>query len=469
MKHFVFEPTFESWKTAAREALSDELPPAEVAWSTTTAEPSLELFSHAERTFPTAPRPSVPRAYLELARTVARHSDELKWSLLYRTLWRLTHGEPRLLQTPTDADVIALNHFAREVQTDAYRMRQYIRFRETQLEGGPWFVAWYEPQHDSVDINQKFFTDRFANIRWSILTPMRCMHWDGEEIRFSPGVQESDAPVGDEVERLWVTYYSNIFNPARVKVRAMKAQMPMRNWKNLPEATAIGSLLANAPFRVNTMIERSHSQMAQADEYSLAQPPRTHDWNTLRDAALTCRACPLWRSATCTVFGEGPRTARVMFVGEQPGNDEDLAGKPFIGPAGQVLNRALARAGVHRAQVYLTNAVKHFKWEPRGKRRIHKTPSARDIAACRPWLEAELGWLRPRLLVALGATAVRSIFNAPLRIGDTRGQILDSRFGRTLVTVHPSALLRLPPDASFDAEFERFVADLSKVPQMLGQ
>lgn len=478
MKQVVFEPNFESWQKAAREALRSGLPPGEVAWSSTCSEPSLDLFSEVGSAVLNAPRSggidpavsgdvklqrpaiTVPRAFVDTARVVALHSDETKWSLLYRVLWRLTHGEPKLLEIPTDADLIALNHFAKEVQKDAYRMRQYVRFRETRLEGEPWFVAWYEPEHDSVHLNEKFFSDRFASMRWSILTPKRCMHWDGAQISFSAGVEKSAAPLGDDVEPLWVTYYSNIFNPARVKVRAMKAQMPVRNWKNLPESKAIARLLAHAPLRVNTMIERSELQRVLPSDYSLARPPQTRDWRLLREAASACRACPLWKNATCTVFGEGALNARVVLVGEQPGSDEDLAGKPFVGPAGQVLNRALAQAGVDRAQLYVTNAVKHFKWEPRGKRRIHKTPSARDIAACRPWLEAELDLLKPKLIVAMGSTAARALFDAPLRITEERGRIHDSRFGRTLVTVHPSSLLRLPNGADVDAEFERFVADL---------
>lgn len=289
------------------------------------------------------------------------------------------------------------------------------------------------------------------------------MHWDGATISFSAGVDKSAAPTGDNVETLWVTYYSSIFNPARVKVRAMKAQMPVRNWKNLPEAEAIAPLLAKAPQRLNAMVERSEFQSGREGDYTLARPPETRHWSLLRDAASTCRACPLWKDATCTVFGDGPLNARVILVGEQPGDAEDRAGKPFVGPAGQLLDRALAQAGVDRSQLYVTNAVKHFKWEPRGKRRIHKTPSARDIASCRPWLEAELDLLKPQLVVALGATAGRSLFDTPIRVTEERGRFLDSRFGKTLVTIHPSALLRLPDGIDVSSEFERFVADLRHI------
>lgn len=464
MKSISFEPVFDDWQRAAREALQLGLAPGDVVWNGGQQDASLNLFEEAPPANVNGTgQILVPRAYVDLAKTVSLHTVESRWSMLYRVLWRLTHGEPKLLEVPTDPDLIELRHLAKEVQKDAYRMRQYIRFRETELEGQKWFVAWYEPEHDSVHLNEKFFSDRFANMRWSILTPRQCMHWDGEEISFSAGVDRSAAPGDDDVEPLWITYYSSIFNPARVKVRAMKAQMPVRNWKNLPEAKAIVPLLARAPLRVTTMLDRSETQRVSASDYGLAQPPRTQDWHLLRDAAEACRACPLWRNATCTVFGEGRRDAKIVLVGEQPGDAEDRAGKPFVGPAGQVLDRALAQAGIDRAQLYVTNAVKHFKWEPRGKRRIHQTPNSRDIAACRPWLEAELALLKPDLIVALGATAARSLFSEQVRITETRGQILASRFGPTLVTIHPSALLRLPSQAEADAQFPRFVDDLRRV------
>lgn len=470
MKSLLFEPRFEEWQTAARAALREGWPPHDILWNTPApVEPTLRLFDEATVAVPggcpdavTSASQSfrVPRQFLDVAKLVALHSNESKWALLYCILWRLTHAEPKLLEIPTDPDVIEMNHLAKEVQKDAYRMQQYIRFRETRLENEPWFVAWYEPEHDSVQLNETFFRDRFSNMHWSILTPKRCMHWDGESTTYSPGVASAPPGVSDNVEPLWITYYSSIFNPARLKVRAMKAQMPVRNWKNLPEAAAIGPLLARAPLRVHSMLEKSMLGEVSPSDYALAQPPAAADWSVLRDAAATCRACPLWKNATCTVFGEGPLDARIVLVGEQPGDSEDRAGKPFVGPAGQVLNRALAQAGVDRAKLYVTNAVKHFKFEPSGKRRIHKTPSSREIASCRPWLAAELELLQPRLVVAMGATAARALFEAPIRITQTRGQILPSRYGRTLVTIHPSALLRLPEGIDPEAAFDQFVRDL---------
>src|SRR4051812_18671348 len=196
------------------------------------------------------------------------------------------------------------------------------------------------------------------------------------------------------------------------------------------------------------------------DEWDPATPPRTRSLATLAAAARTCTACPLYKNATQTVFGEGPRGARIVFLGEQPGDQEDRAGHPFIGPAGMLLNRALEE-GIPRDECYVTNAVKHFKWEPRGKRRLHKKPSARDLAACRPWFEAELALLKPQTLVLLGATAAKAVFGPAIKVTVSRGRLMPSPYcERTLITVHPSSLLRAPTDEDRRAGMERFVGDL---------
>jgi DNA polymerase len=195
-----------------------------------------------------------------------------------------------------------------------------------------------------------------------------------------------------------------------------------------------------------------------------ATPPATDDLGALAAAAARCTACPLYRNATQTVFGAGAPDARLVLVGEQPGDDEDRAGRPFVGPAGRLLDRALADAGIPREQCWVTNAVKHFKWTPRGKRRIHERPSSREIAACRPWLESELASLKPDALVCLGATAVAAILGPRVRVTRDHGKLLPSSFAeRTLVTTHPSAILRAPDGAARRAAYAQLVADLSVV------
>jgi uracil-DNA glycosylase len=189
--------------------------------------------------------------------------------------------------------------------------------------------------------------------------------------------------------------------------------------------------------------------------------PKTTSVRVLGAAAEQCRGCDLYKTATQVVFGAGPKAARVMFVGEQPGDQEDRQGEPFVGPAGALLDKALADAGIPRDRAYLTNVVKHFKWEPRGKRRIHKKPRAAEIKACRPWLEAELRLVKPAVLVCLGATAAQSVFGPAFRLMAQRGEILPSPLApRTLATIHPSAVLRAPDDAARRAAYETLVADL---------
>lgn len=469
LRELVFDGTFEGWKRVARKALVEALAPDMVLWRDARAEQSELGFERKEL----APLPAdagapaafrVPRDFLELAREVSCHRAAVRWALLYRVLWRLTHGEPHLLDVAVEPDVNAVRMLAKAVHRDLHKMRAFVRFREVRTESGSWYVAWFEPQHHIVEANAAFFVDRFASLRWSILTPERCVHWDGKEVRFTPGVAKEQAPPEDAAEDLWRTYYASIFNPARIKVGAMLAQMPKHYWKNLPEAGLIPDLLAEAPARVEEMIEASEVRRDLPEVFGSARVPLTRDLELLRTAAATCRACPLWRKATCAVFGEGPARPRVVVVGEQPGDQEDRQGRPFVGPAGKLLDRALAAAGIPRGELYVTNAVKHFKWEPQGKRRLHKTPSAREAAACRPWLEAELRATAPELIVCLGASAARSVVGVDVKVTSERGQKLPTEFGaQALITVHPSSLLRLPSGENPETAFAAFVADLRKI------
>ena len=459
MRQITFLPSFSEWQKFARQALAGDVEPGSVVWEELHGgQPALGMFDE-----PVEPAPAsafrVPRAFVELARRVACHRNPERWALLYRTLWRLTHGEPHLLEIAVDPDVHLLQRMDKAIRRDVHKMRAFVRFREVSHGGAAWFVAWFEPGHHIVELNAPFFRDRFAAMHWSILTPDRCAHWNGDELSFTAGVPKSEAPSEDDVESLWVTYYGSIFNPARVKTHAMQAEMPKKYWKNLPEAAAIPALLHEAPARVEEMIARSHRK--SDGEYAPAPAPETASLEILRQAAACCTACPLYRNATQTVFGEGAEDAELVFVGEQPGDQEDLAGHPFVGPAGQLLDRALLEAGIDRERAYVTNAVKHFKWEPRGKRRLHAKPGAREIAACQPWLQAELRAIRPRVLVLLGGTAAQSLLGKGVRVLRDRGKITPSEFcERTLVTVHPSALLRAPDEMARQRGYEDFLADL---------
>ena len=466
MEQITFRPTFEAWQRAARGALQRDLPPHAVVWQEISAEqPALDIFEEevAEPAPSQTKTPRVPRSFLDLSRTIALHSEESRWALLYRLVWRLTHGEPKLLDIPVDRDVAQALALQKAVRHDIHKMRAFVRFREIERDDAKWFVAWFEPAHHIVEHNAPFFVDRFASMRWSILTPDKCAHWDGRELKFTAGVAKSQAPREDNLEALWLTYYANIFNPARVKVHAMQAEMPKKYWRNLPEAAVIPSLLQEAPRRVEAMVRKSTAKTGDPDEkeWRPAPVPDTSDLGKVAAAARCCTACHLYKRGTQTVFGEGPKRAKLLLLGEQPGDQEDLAGKPFVGPAGKLLDRALEEAGIARDDVYVTNTVKHFKWEPRGKRRIHQKPNSREIAACRPWMEAELRLVKPKLLVCLGSTAAQAIFGPAFRVTKQRGTVLESELApKVVATVHPSSLLRQPDEESRAREYALFVDDL---------
>ena len=342
-------------------------------------------------------------------------------------------------------------------------MRAFVRFRELAEAEGARFVAWFEPNHHIVRLNSGFFVRRFAQMRWSILTPELCAHWEPaqEDLAFTPGAIRADAPAGDPLEDTWKTYYASIFNPARLKVKMMTKEVPKKYWRNMPETALIAELIAGAGTRTTAMIDADQERRMEPTPDTEAP---AEELAAIAADASACTRCELYKPATQTVFGEGPSTARLMFVGEQPGDQEDLAGKPFVGPAGQVFNRALAAAGIAREQAYVTNAVKHFKFEQRGKRRIHSKPGTGEIDACRWWLDRERALVKPLVTVALGATAARGLTGRAVTIGKERGRPLTLADGtEAWITVHPSFLLRIEDAAAAGMEFSRFVEDLRAV------
>jgi DNA polymerase len=268
-------------------------------------------------------------------------------------------------------------------------------------------------------------------------------------------VPRSHAPSADALEDLWQTYYASTFNPARVNVEQMRVHMPQRSWCLLPELQVLNDLVRTARCRESLMLD------AQPAGSATAWIPPNSSLPMLREAVHSCRACELWEHATQPVFGEGPPDARIVCVGEQPGDNEDLKGRPFVGPAGQLFDRAVADAGLRRSDLYITGAVKHFRYQQRGKVRIHKTASKAQVAACQPWLEAELALIRPRVVVCLGNTAVLSVIGRGVRLMEQRGRVMPHRLaGGALVTVHPGFLLRMPDVVRREAEYARFVDDL---------
>jgi uracil-DNA glycosylase family protein len=289
------------------------------------------------------------------------------------------------------------------------------------------------------------------------------------------GADPADAPAEDALEELWRTYYASIFNPARLNPKQMQKEMPKRYWRNLPEAALIPELIARAE-RATDHGRRPPQQAARALKAALRHArDASYDGSlptSLDDIARRGRALPPLRPLARRHpgrAGRGPAKARLMFVGEQPGDQEDLAGRPFVGPAGQVFDKALAEAGVARDRTYVTNAVKHFKHELRGKRRIHKTPDRGEVTACRWWLDAERRLVKPRVIVMLGATAALGVIGKPTPIGANRGKALQlADHAQGVVTYHPSFLLRLPDEDAKARAYAEFVEDLRMAGELAG-
>ncbi|MDG4873548.1 UdgX family uracil-DNA binding protein [Mesorhizobium sp. WSM4935] len=466
---------FAGWRDAARRLATNDIPPEDVAWQ---VEPDREGGASDLPPAQADARLVVPRDFIERAETVICHSDPERFSFLYRLLWRL-RSEPKLLSIATDPDIRRLEAMEKAVHRDIHKMRAFVRFRKIGEGGDERYVAWFEPDHFIVERNADFFVRRFTGMRWTILTPHASADWDGERLAIGPGAAKRDAPAEDDAEALWRTYFENIFNPARLKVKAMQREMPKKYWRNLPEASLIPDLIAGADKAASEMIDRMptspapHHAKVKAKHWPTPEPsdvvaPEAEDIPELREEAKGCRRCPLWRDATQTVFGEGPENADVIFVGEQPGDQEDLAGKPFVGPAGKVFDSILDDAAIDRRKVYVTNAVKHFKFEPRGKRRIHSKPNAGEIQACRWWLDKELDLVKPNLVVALGATAAQSLLGKAVPITKMRGDVIEREDGlRVFLTIHPSFILRIRDQEDKEAEKERFLRDMRKVKQLM--
>jgi probable DNA metabolism protein len=445
------EDDFDGWRDAARRFLASRVEPERIVWHA--GESADDLFAEREADLPPEPQLElrVPRAFPALAQSAILHSDPERFALLYRLLWQVTE-HPGLISDHADPLVRRVELMAKAVRRDSHKMHAFVRFREIadgDSTGGKRFVAWFEPEHHIVRANAGFFVRRFASMAWSILTPELSIHWDGHTLTEGPGADRSMAPTEDALEDMWKAYYAAIFNPARLKVGAMTREMPRKYWKNLPEAQLIAPLIAGAQAREAQMVAQ---QVAPTERATTLQ--------ALAEEAQGCRRCPLWKGTHGCVFGEGPGDAKLMIVGEQPGDEEDKAQHPFVGPAGGVLDRALGEAEIDRSEVYVTNAVKHFKFVMRGKRRLHQKPDTSEIEACRWWLDQEIGLVRPRTTVILGATAVRAVTGKTGTIGRMRGSPMALAHGTGVVTWHPSYILRLPDRNAADTAYAALVEDL---------
>ena len=451
---------FSSWREAARKLIQANIMPRHVNWNDTEGQAS--FFAQGLPTNIINENNNVPAEFLELAEYICHHHSPERFSLLYQMLWRLVRVDKNLLKIESDPLTNRLEIMRKAIRRDVHKTKAFVRFKITHDENGlEHYIAWHKPDHYSLRLSAPFFKRRFSVMNWTILTPDESAWWDGKTLNFGPGAKVTDAPSDDHTEELWKEFYRAIFNPARVKIKAMKKEMPVRHWATLPEASIIPEMLAEVPERIKIMIEHNEGYARSANDFI----PKDANLEELRSASIRCEGCPLYRNAAGTVFGVGPKDAKLVLVGEQPGNEEDINGIPFIGPAGQVLNRALIETGLDRSQIYLTNAVKHFKFTPTDGRLIHVSPSLQDIINCRPWLEAELEVIKPRLVMCLGVTAARSLINPRFKMED-RGKLITKNNIIFMPTYHPSAVLR---GAEPEKIYNIIVEDLRNVREYLMQ
>ncbi|WP_099826315.1 UdgX family uracil-DNA binding protein [Oceaniglobus indicus] len=457
--------TDHGFRDAARRLIGAAVAPDQVSWHHGSAAP--DLFGGSQALPATGAPINVPRAFVELMNAVVWHSDPERFARLYALLWRL-RDTPGALQDRADPAMARLRKLEKEVRRDKHKMTAFVRFRELDADGPRRaFAAWFEPTHFITEPTAPFFARRFGDMDWIIQTPHLTAHFENGTLRFSDGAPKPPLP-DDATEDLWRTYFTNIFNPARLKVKAMQSEMPKKYWKNLPEADLIPGLIANAQSRARAMQDAAPTLPPVFSDRILSRPKPPDTRPELHRQLSACTRCPLHADATQAVPGEGPLDAPLMIVGEQPGDEEDLTGRPFTGPAGQLFDRIAREAGLDRSAAYVTNAVKHFKFTPRGKRRIHQRPNNDEVQACRWWLDAERALIEPRLILALGATAAGTLTGNGKAITTRRGTVEATTDGTPVfLTVHPSYLLRLPDAALRAQETARFREDLRTVAAMI--
>jgi DNA polymerase len=472
---------FAQWRNSARPLIAAGVAPSEIVWSdwrvpTLFARRGGDMAPPADALADAAAsrHPSIPRELLELLHELAQFRDPSRWDLMYRLTWRVLNENRALLENDADPDVRRSREWAKAVHRDLHKMHAFVRFHEAEsLDGRERYVAWFEPAHEILEGVAPFFEQRFPNMHWMIATPDGAAVWDGTRTTFVESPAKSGLPREDPTHGLWKAYYRNICNVARINPKVMQREMPQRYWRHLPEASEIGLFIRDGKH----LHQRNLDTPAAVEDLSLPRAvSRSLEQIAIPAESLqACRQCGLWRHATQAVAGEGPETASIMLVGEQPGDEEDIRGRPFMGPAGRLLDEMLRDVGLDRKTLFVTNAVKHFKWEPRGKMRLHRRPGPQEIQACGGWLAGEIARVSPRVIVALGATAIRAVTGQALGVEDARGMELWHRGGgRVMGTYHPSAILRAEGerrrmlDRALREDFEGILRNRTESPQSPG-
>ena len=450
------KPTFEEWRNNARILLENKVHFDSVIWETSSTGSLFDLIP--DTTQQRNSHIKIPKEFIKDAEFVSVFNDNSTWSLLYRLLYRIAFEEKNLMNNPLDNDVLDFHRRMKLVGRDLHKMHAFVRFKEINHNDEHIYMAWHRPDHRILKLAAPFFTDRFNGMNWVIFTAEESMSWIDNELNFGPGISKEDAQAYDETEELWKTYYASTFNPARLKVKMMKSELPVRHWATLPEAQLIDGLIKEAPFMVERFIETQRTSAVASI------PEDVSTLIDLREALPNCSACTICKNATNPVMGVGPQNAEIVFVGEQPGYEEDKVSSPFVGPAGKLLMELLHQANISREKVYLTNAVKAFKWKYQEEFKKHVNPSSFEISACRPWLKAELKIIKPRVLVCLGASASQSVFGKIMKVHESRGKVFQTSFSDyTIILPHPSAILRTQNLSEKTILYDQFLSDIIKI------
>ena len=454
---------FPQWRQQARLALANGIAPEAIHWQDARqAEGGLfgcdQELDAEEPAVTTAADSTVriPASFLQTLRRLAAVSYEDRWNFLYKLLVRVSREGAGLLTDPLDEDAQQVRSWLKELHRDSHKMKAFLRFRQ---KSDNFYTARYEPQHFVLQDLQEFFCKRFASMNFVIETPWERLAYIGGEGQHEWTREPWQGIEDDAMDELWLTYYKHTYNPARMNLKATLAEMPKKLWKNMPETKLIPELLAGSAAAVAEMIDKAPLSLP-------FDPGEVKSLAELQQYLQGCRGCALSHGFGNAVPGDGAPAASIMLVGEQPGDKEERQGSVFVGPAGQVLDEALAQCKLKRESLYITNAVKHFRHQNGPTGRIHQRPAQSSVHACRPFLMSELRLVRPQVVVCLGLTALKSFFGSLARL-DQPVQSLDFGWGPIafVASCHPAAILRSDANrrAALQARLHAALAQAKKI------
>lgn len=441
-----FDRTFIGWRDFARKMILEKRAPQSIQWSSG----NLSLFSlntnEEEQTHSKTKNEStyfsVPLDFLRLAEKVAYARDEDRWDLLYRLLYRLQFENRDLMNIDVDPDVYRALNLAHAVRRDIHKMHAFVRFKKKVKNCEDIYVAWHQPEHLIVQLAAPFFVRRFGDKPWAIFTPDESAHWDLKNLSFAPGLPQREFQDEDYWDEIWKTYYKSIFNPARIKIKMMKSEMPPKYWSSMPETSLIQTLVREAPQRLQQMA-LNHNNVAYV--------PESNSLEEIHGALKSCRACPLYKKneeLQPAVCGLGHINAKIMIVEDKPSQ------------CGEILDQVLEQNNIPKEKLFLTNAVKH--------RKISK-PTGSEIHACKPWLEAEIKYIKPKIIVVLGSTAALAILGRLPTISKERGKIIrGSAFAEVIIlSWSPSNISQISDKKEASLRLQQLNEDFNLVKKIL--